>query len=203
MMTDTEHVENFKKKKSGIIYLSTIPKYMNITKVREIFSTYGKVGRVYLQLAENMEVVKKRKPVKHFTEGWVEFESKKVAKYVAAVLNNKQISMRKKSKFFDVIWNIKYLPRFKWIHLSERLAYERAVHKQRLHTEIAQAKRETNYISYNIDRSKRLIKKKLKGEATNFVLPKIKQRDTDAEIRNMKGETEIKNRDEILKSLFG
>ncbi|XP_046831850.1 activator of basal transcription 1-like [Vespa crabro] len=203
MMTDTEHVENFKKKKSGIIYLSTIPKYMNITKVREIFSTYGKVGRVYLQLAENMEVVKKRKPVKHFTEGWVEFESKKVAKYVAAVLNNKQISMRKKSKFFDVIWNIKYLPRFKWIHLSERLAYERAVYKQRLHTEIAQAKRETNYISYNIDRSKRLIKKKLKGEATNFVLPKIKQRETDAEIRNMKGETEIKNRDEILKSLFG
>lgn len=58
-----------------------------------------------------MEAVKKRKPVKHFTEGWVEFESKKVAKYVAATLNNKQISMRKKSKFFDVIWNIKYLPR--------------------------------------------------------------------------------------------
>lgn len=53
MTTDTEHVENRKKKKSGIIYLSTIPKYMNITKVREIFSTYGKVGRVYLQLAEN------------------------------------------------------------------------------------------------------------------------------------------------------
>lgn len=82
------------------------------------------------------------------------------------------------------------------------MAYERAVYKQRLHTEIAQAKRETNYISYNIDRSKKLTKKKLEGEATNFVLPKIKQRDTDAEIRNMKGETEAKNRDEILKSLF-
>jgi len=42
-----------KKVKRGIIYLSTIPKYMNITMIREIFSAYGKVGRVYLQLAEN------------------------------------------------------------------------------------------------------------------------------------------------------
>jgi len=42
-----------KKVKRGIIYLSTIPKYMNITMIREIFSAYGKVGRVYLQLADN------------------------------------------------------------------------------------------------------------------------------------------------------
>lgn len=201
-MTDMKHVESHKKK-SGIIYLSTIPKYMNITKIREIFSTYGKIGRVYLQLAENSEAGKKRKAVKYFTEGWVEFESKRVAKYVAATLNNTQISTRKKSKFFDVIWNIKYLPRFKWVHLSERLAYERAVHKQRLYTEIAQAKRETNYISYNIDRSKKLRKKELQGETTNYVLPKIKQRDTDAEIRNKKGQKEeSENREEILKSLF-
>lgn len=201
-MTDMKHVESHKKK-SGIIYLSTIPKYMNITKIREIFSTYGKIGRVYLQLAENSEAGKKRKAVKYFTEGWVEFESKRVAKYVAATLNNTQISTRKKSKFFDVIWNIKYLPRFKWVHLSERLAYERAVHKQQLYTEIAQAKRETNYISYNIDRSKKLRKKELQGETTNYVLPKIKQRDTDAEIRNKKGQKEeSENREEILKSLF-
>ncbi|XP_014607160.1 PREDICTED: activator of basal transcription 1 isoform X2 [Polistes canadensis] len=200
-MSDIQEVKSVKKKKSGIIYLSSIPKYMNIITVREMFSTYGKVGRVYLQLAENRSD-KKKKPIKHFTEGWVEFESKRVAKYVAATLNNKQISMRKKSKFFDVIWNIKYLPRFKWIHLSERLAYERAVHKQRLQTEIAQAKRETNYISNNIDRSKKLSKKKVEGNTTNFVLPKIKQKDTDAEIRNMKGETEPQNRDEIFKSLF-
>lgn len=46
-------VNTGKKVKRGIIYLSTIPKYMNITMIREIFSAYGKVGRVYLQLAEN------------------------------------------------------------------------------------------------------------------------------------------------------
>lgn len=42
-----------KKDKRGIIYLFTIPKYMNVTLIREMFSVYGKVGRVYLQLADN------------------------------------------------------------------------------------------------------------------------------------------------------
>lgn len=54
---------------------------------------------------------KKRKPSKHFTEGWIEFKKKRIAKQVAALLNNKQIGGRKRSKFYDFIWNIKYLPR--------------------------------------------------------------------------------------------
>lgn len=58
---------------------------------------------------DEQSIKKKRK--KYFTEGWVEFESKKVAKFVAATLNNTQISARKKSRFYDVMWNIKYLPR--------------------------------------------------------------------------------------------
>lgn len=53
----------------------------------------------------------RKMPAKHFTEGWVEFESKKIAKFVVDTLNNKQVSTRKKSRFYDVIWNIKYLPR--------------------------------------------------------------------------------------------
>ncbi|KMR05269.1 activator of basal transcription 1-like protein [Lasius niger] len=180
---------------------------MNITMIREIFSAYGKVDRVYLQLAENdaQSIKKKRKKaIKHFTEGWVEFESKKVAKFVAATLNNTQISMRKKSRFYDVMWNIKYLPRFKWIHLSERLAYERAVHKQRLLTEIAQVKREVNFFSYNVDRSKKLLKKHKQGQETTFELPEVKQRDTDSEIRSRKAEkVQAEDRTEFLKSIFG
>lgn len=41
-----------KQPKRGIIYLSTIPPYMNVSKIREVFSEFGTVGRVYLQLAE-------------------------------------------------------------------------------------------------------------------------------------------------------
>lgn len=94
------------------------------------------------------------------------------------------------------------LHRFKWIHLSERLAYERAVHKQRLLTEIAQAKREVNFFSYNVDRSKKLQKKNEKGEETTFKLPEVKQRDTDNEIRNRKAESHVEDRTEFLKSIF-
>lgn len=46
-------VNRDKKAKRGIIYLSTIPKYMNVTMIREIFSAYGEVDRVYLQLDES------------------------------------------------------------------------------------------------------------------------------------------------------
>jgi ESF2/ABP1 family protein len=54
---------------------------------------------------------KKTKPAKHFTEGWVEFQSKRIAKQVALQLNTTRIGERKKSKFYDYLWNIKYLPR--------------------------------------------------------------------------------------------
>lgn len=38
-----------KKKKRGIIYLSSIPKYMNVTILREMLSEYAKIGRIFLQ----------------------------------------------------------------------------------------------------------------------------------------------------------
>lgn len=38
-----------KKKKRGIIYLSSIPKYMNVTILREMLSQYAKIGRIFLQ----------------------------------------------------------------------------------------------------------------------------------------------------------
>lgn len=38
-----------KKRKKGIIYISNIPKHMNVTRLREILGEFGKIGRVYLQ----------------------------------------------------------------------------------------------------------------------------------------------------------
>ena len=36
-------------KKSGVVYLSTIPPGMNVAKLREIMCEYGKIGRLYLE----------------------------------------------------------------------------------------------------------------------------------------------------------
>lgn len=41
-----------KKKKPGIIYLGTLPPFMNVTKVKDIFSSYGELGRIFLQPAD-------------------------------------------------------------------------------------------------------------------------------------------------------
>lgn len=103
---------------------------------------------------------KKRKLYnRHFTEGWVEFESKRVAKFIGETLNNKQISERKSSRFYDNLWSLKYLPRFKWTHLSERLAFESAVLKQRLQAEVAQARKEAAFFQNNLDIREKINKK--------------------------------------------
>ena len=68
-----------------------------------------RVGRVFLQPDKN-----EKKTVKYnrvFSEGWVEFTSKKVAKFVAENLNCKPVGGKRKSKAYDELWNIKYLPR--------------------------------------------------------------------------------------------
>ena len=46
-----------------------------------------------------------------FTEGWVEFSDKRKAKMVALKLNNTTIGGKKKSRWYDELWNIKYLHR--------------------------------------------------------------------------------------------
>ncbi|KAH8326804.1 hypothetical protein KR059_011937 [Drosophila kikkawai] len=160
--------DSTKKRKKGIIYISNIPKHMNVTRLREILGDFGKIGRVYLQPEkQSSEKAKKNKRKRyniHFTEGWVEFESKRVAKQIVPLLNNKQISTRKKSQFYDSLWSMKYLPRFKWVHLTERMNYEQAVHKQRLHTEVSQARKETTFFQNNLDKSEFLNKQAKKAK---------------------------------------
>lgn len=71
------------------------------------------------------------------------------------MLNNTQVDNRKKSKQFDYIWNIKYLSKFKWTHLHERLAYEKAAGRQKLRAEIQLAKKKSNVFSANLDKKKK------------------------------------------------
>lgn len=105
---------------------------------------------------------KKKKNVT-FTEGWVEFEKKKVAKFVAQHINNSPITVKKGSKFCDMLWSLKYLPGFKWIHLSERLTYERAVQHQRKQMAIGKARKEAGFFQSNLDKSEKFEKKKKKS----------------------------------------
>ena len=69
---------------------------------------YFKTSSFFLDLKERSK--RKDKLARTFTEGWVEFMSKRIAKQVASNLNLTQVGGKKRSKSHDVIWNIKYLP---------------------------------------------------------------------------------------------
>ncbi|KRY29727.1 Activator of basal transcription 1 [Trichinella spiralis] len=140
----------------GIIYMSTIPYSMTVKQVRDILECYGTIGRIYFhkEQVEGKNGQKRRK----YTEGWVEFADKRVAKRVAMMLNNKQVGGRKRSRAYECLWNMKYLHRFKWHHLTEQLAYERNLHRQRLQMEVSQAKREARFFSQQLEKGKHLSK---------------------------------------------
>jgi len=99
-----------------------------------------------------------------FTEGWVEFASKRVARVVASTLNSTQVGGKRRSPWYSDLWNIKYLPRFTWGLLNERLAYERAVHKSRLRTEVSIVKQETEHFALSVKQAKREKKLKSRGK---------------------------------------
>ncbi|KAJ1784165.1 RNA-binding ATPase activator esf2 [Coemansia sp. RSA 2167] len=58
--------------------------------------------------------------------------------------------------YHDDLWNLRYLPRFKWRHLVEQLASEKAAKEQRLQSEISQSRRELDAYVKNVERAKKM-----------------------------------------------
>jgi len=49
---------------------------------------------------------------------------------------------------------MKYLPKFKWDHLTEEISYEKAVREQRMAQELSAAKRERDFYLSRVDKAK-------------------------------------------------
>ncbi|XP_040261617.1 activator of basal transcription 1 [Bufo bufo] len=195
-MVEEEEKDSEGKKKAaipGIIYLGHIPPRLRPRHIRNMMSAHGEVGRIFLQAEERFVRKKKKKAgsnARDYTEGWVEFRDKRVAKLVASSLNNAPMGTRKKNRFHDDLWTMKYLHRFRWTHLSERLAIERQVRKQRMRAEVSQAKRETNFYLQNVERSKKFAKSEQRKAAGGSAGPdkqwNFTQRKTEEEIQTLK-----------------
>ncbi|CAK8691343.1 activator of basal transcription 1-like [Clavelina lepadiformis] len=189
---NTDNSNIMKQTVPGVIYISFLPPRMTPLHLRQIFEKYGEVGRIFLQPDERKVTKKKGRPKYNkgsFTEGWIEMGDKKVAKKIALTFHNTLMEDGKKSKFSDYTWNLKYLHRFRWGHLTERLAHEREVRKQKMRVEQSQARRETAAFVANIDAGKRLKSIKERREKRGDVWQekrnprKIKQRKTVEEMR--------------------
>jgi len=135
------------QERTGVVYISRIPPGMRPSKVRHLMSAYGEIGRVYLQqegtysffmcpglfstFSDPKRAYLRRKYTAtkkvHFTEGWVEFRDKKVARSVAEMLNAQPIGGKKGTRWRDDVWTMKYLPKFKWSMLTEQIGKWKSV----------------------------------------------------------------------------
>jgi ESF2/ABP1 family protein len=159
--------------RTGVVYLSRLPPRLTPQKVRQLLAPFGSpVLRVFLAPESTEEYTRRTKAGgskrKRFTEGWIEFEDKKVAKWVAENLNAERIGQKKGDFLYDDLWCLKYLPKFKWHHLNEQIgmplqlfwmllifeAYHNASRKEKLRNEITMEKRENEAFVRNAERSK-------------------------------------------------
>ncbi|MES1911458.1 MAG: hypothetical protein MHM6MM_003882 [Cercozoa sp. M6MM] len=141
-----EEVEEFnrRERKKGVVYLPSLPPFMQPSRVRDLLGQHGTVTRVYLAPQEQKTAKKKTKRV-HYTDGWVEFEHKKQAKRVAKMLNGQQIGGPRRSRFYYDTWNIKYLSGFKWSQLTARVAEESHERDLKVREAMREARREDQF----------------------------------------------------------
>ena len=111
--------------KTGVLYMSHIPKGMKPGDLRTMLSPFGSIGRIYLSPTD------KASNTCVFSEGWIEFNRKKDA-LRAALLNTQPMPGK---KFKDRLWTLKYLKSFKWADLSAQKTYDNAVKEQRTRAE--------------------------------------------------------------------
>ncbi|ROT41899.1 hypothetical protein SODALDRAFT_326081 [Sodiomyces alkalinus F11] len=145
-------------RQSGVIYLSRIPPYMKPQKLRSLLTPCGEINRIFLApedpAARTRRVKAGGNKKRLFTEGWVEFVSKKDAKLTCDMLNARPIGGKKGSYYCDDVWNMVYLKGFKWRHLTEQIAAEDAERASRMRAEISRDTRENKEFVRNVERAK-------------------------------------------------
>ena len=150
---------NAKLRKRGVVYIARVPPRMGPTKAKQLLGQFGTITRIYLE-EEDKAARKRRQRAsgtssgKRYIEGWVEYESKKVAKRVAQALNNTPITNHKRSVHYDDLWALKYLSNFQWSHLTEKVAYERRMREQKLKIEMMKARKENQAYSELVEAGK-------------------------------------------------
>lgn len=111
----------------GVCYLSRIPPYMKPNYIKKLLKSYL-VERVYLlpqsEWSRKNRIKRGGNKKICFREGWVQFGDKRMAKLAALTLNGQRMVPKKGNFYSEDLWNLKYLPKFKWHHLTERLAHE-------------------------------------------------------------------------------
>ncbi|OJJ51256.1 hypothetical protein ASPZODRAFT_127293 [Penicilliopsis zonata CBS 506.65] len=154
-------VKPTKKNKTGVIYLSSLPPYLKPFALKSLIEARGfePITRVFLTPAVPSASAPKRRSSnkrKTYTDGWVEFQSKKTAKICAETLNASIVGGRKGGWYHDDVWNMKYLKGFKWADLMEQVQRERSEREAKRRIEDARARREEKVFLAGVEKGKAL-----------------------------------------------
>ena len=55
------------------------------------------------------------------------------------------IVKKKKSFYYEDVWSLKYLPKFKWNNLTEKLAYDLRMRKERLNVQLKKSTKKKEF----------------------------------------------------------
>lgn len=145
-------------RRTGVLYLSRIPPFMKPSTLRSLLAPYGALNRIFLTpesaTAHASRVRSGGNKKKSYTDGWVEFVSKRDAKNCAALLNGRSVGG--KGWYRDDVWVMKYLRGFKWRDLTEQIGNETAERASRMRAEVARSTREQKMFVDGVERGKML-----------------------------------------------
>lgn len=188
---------------SGVIYISRVPPFMKPHTLKHFLEPWASkgIGRVFLtpedHVAHTRRVKSGGNKKKSFTDGWVEFTSKKEAQVAAETLNGNIIGGKKGNFYHDDLWNMKYLKGFKWNHLTEQISNENAERAARTRDEIRRTRKENKAFVEDVERAKMLegmeIKNKAKrereGGAAESTAPEKKEKKFAREFKQRKAQS--------------
>ncbi|KAF7596737.1 RNA-binding ATPase activator esf2 [Aspergillus hancockii] len=147
-----------KKKKTGVVYLSSLPPYMKPFALKSLIEARGfaPVTKVFLTplVKSSSGPRKTSNKRKMFTDGWVEFASKKTAKLCAETLNASIVGGRKGGWYHDDVLCMKYLKGFRWSDLIETVARERSEREAKQRIEDTRARKEDKIFLQGVETGK-------------------------------------------------
>ena len=158
-------------RRSGVIYISRVPPFMKPQTLKHFLAPHAPkgIGRIFLtpedHAAHTRRVKSGGNKKKSFTDGWVEFVSKRDAKIAADILNGNIIGGKKRNFYHDDLWSMKYLKGFKWSHLTEQIANENAERAARMREEVRKTRQENRAFVEDVERGKMLESMETKRKA--------------------------------------
>ncbi|KAL5361149.1 Pre-rRNA-processing protein esf2 [Aspergillus floccosus] len=147
-----------KKKKPGVVYLSSLPPYLKPFALKSMLETrgFGPITKVFLTPEVRPSSAPRRRSNKRktYADGWVEFASKKTAKICAETLNASIVGGRKGSWYHDDVWNMKYLRGYSWQDLLEQIQRERNEREAKQRMEDMRARKEEKVFIQGVEKGK-------------------------------------------------